>query len=133
MISFDLNNSKLSDALQLAEEFCSSSPIDKALCTRFKLVYEELVTNVFMHATKLNARKLAIQIEAFQDKVRFILSYDGEAFDPTKMGDDVELEKPLEERKVGGLGIFLVKQFASLFEYEYDNGFNRLTVEVEHS
>jgi anti-sigma regulatory factor (Ser/Thr protein kinase) len=35
---------------------------------------------------------------------------------------------PIEERPIGGLGIYLVRQFMDTVEYEYTNGENILTV-----
>ena len=51
----------------------------------------------------------------------------GKKFNPLEMPDpDVNL--PLEEREIGGLGIFLCKQFMDEVEYRYEEGCNILTM-----
>ena len=51
----------------------------------------------------------------------------GVPFNPLENADpDVRLSA--EERKIGGLGIFLVKRTMDKVEYRYENGFNILTI-----
>ena len=42
-----------------------------------------------------------------------------------------ELEKPLSDREIGGLGVFLALQGVDRFDYQRDNGVNRNTLEVD--
>ena len=52
----------------------------------------------------------------------------GVPFDPLKQTDpDVTL--PAEERKIGGLGIFLVKKTMDQVAYRYEDGANILTIQ----
>jgi anti-sigma regulatory factor (Ser/Thr protein kinase) len=59
--------------------------------------------------------------------VTITLEDSGMAFDPRQqdMPTDEELAKPLEEREVGGLGIFLVIRGIDDFHYERVNNTNR--------
>ena len=51
----------------------------------------------------------------------------GMPFDPLEKADpDVTLSA--EERRIGGLGIFMVKKTMDKMEYSYENGFNILTI-----
>ena len=51
----------------------------------------------------------------------------GIPFDPLKSADpDVTLS--VEEREVGGLGIFLVKKTMDAMEYRYEDGYNIVTI-----
>ena len=51
----------------------------------------------------------------------------GKPFNPlAKANPDLKL--PLESRPVGGLGIYMVKQFVDEVDYAYRDGFNILTL-----
>ena len=43
--------------------------------------------------------------------------------------EDPDITKPLEERDIGGLGIFLTKQFMDTVDYKYENNKNILTIQ----
>lgn len=42
--------------------------------------------------------------------------------------EDPDLTLPIEDRPIGGLGIYMVKQFMDGAEYRYDRGWNILTI-----
>ncbi len=130
MARFDLNRDTIADALAYLESFCKKLNTDPESCHRAMLVYEELVTNVFTHAKKGGATMLETRVQMDNGTFLINLIYDGERFDPTKAGN-IDPSLPLEQRTAGGLGIFLVKQFATRFEYSRENNLNRVTVEVK--
>ena len=49
----------------------------------------------------------------------------GKEFDPTRR-EDPDLSLPAEERPIGGLGIFLIKQLMDSVEYRREGGENLL-------
>ena len=51
----------------------------------------------------------------------------GKPFNPFAR-EDPDLTLSLEERPVGGLGIYMVKQFMDQAEYRYEKGFNVTTI-----
>ena len=53
----------------------------------------------------------------------------GVEFNPLK-ADPPDLALNLEERAVGGLGVFLLKEFADSLSYRREQGWNRLTVVI---
>ena len=42
--------------------------------------------------------------------------------------DDPDVTLEIEERQIGGLGIFLAKQYMEEMNYRYENGSNILTM-----
>jgi anti-sigma regulatory factor (Ser/Thr protein kinase) len=56
-----------------------------------------------------------------------------ERFDPT-MTSEVDTSIPLEERKIGGLGIHLAKHMLDDIQYSYSNGASTITIikNLEH-
>ena len=52
----------------------------------------------------------------------------GMPYDPVAR-EDPDINVPAEDREVGGLGVFMVKQMMDDMEYSYQNGKNILTVQ----
>jgi sigma-B regulation protein RsbU (phosphoserine phosphatase) len=57
----------------------------------------------------------------------FIISDSGTPFDPTTKGE-VDTTLSAEERKIGGLGIHLVRQIMDSIDYKREEGKNVLTL-----
>ena len=58
----------------------------------------------------------------------FVLSDSGKEFDPT-MAPDADVTLSAEDRQIGGLGIFLIRQIMNEVKYERIDGKNVLTLE----
>ena len=57
----------------------------------------------------------------------FCFQDEGTPYDPFARKDP-DLTKPIEERPVGGLGIYMTKRFMDRVEYRYEQGRNVTTV-----
>ena len=57
----------------------------------------------------------------------FVLTDSGKEFDPTK-APDADVTLSAEERGIGGLGIFLIRQIMNKVEYQRIEGKNVLTL-----
>ena len=92
------------------------------------LAIEEAVTNVVMYAYPEGEVGNVVIIANFTEGMLiFTISDKGIPFDPTSKTDaDVTLN--VEERPIGGLGIFLVKNLMDFVGYERKNGYNILTL-----
>lgn len=54
----------------------------------------------------------------------------GTPFDPTRETAAPDLAAPLEDRPIGGLGIFMVKKMSKSVSYRRENGRNVLSVTI---
>ena len=68
-----------------------------------------------------------IEVKSDGQCAYFIISDSGTPFDPTTK-EDVDTSLSAEERPIGGLGIFLVKQIMDNVQYEWKDGKNILTL-----
>lgn len=111
----------------LAEELHLSSDVQ----FNINLALEEALANIFSYAYPENESKEAIlQIKQYENQLFFILTDSGVEFDPTKE-DDVDITLPAEERKIGGLGIFLIKNIMNHVSYQRIDDKNILTMELD--
>ena len=62
-----------------------------------------------------------------RDRLIFLLTDKGLSFDPTN-APDADITIPIEERAIGGLGIFLIRSIMNEVSYQRLDGENRLTM-----
>ncbi len=98
---------------------------------RFKvlLVCEEILTNLARHADFGNRPpEVTLVLElAGQQTARLIFRDNGAPFDPREFPDP-ELDAGIEERRPGGLGIYLTKKYATQIDYRSEQGSNILRI-----
>ncbi len=93
-----------------------------------ELAVEEVFVNICQHA----GEAASVRLECVSENnggISIVISDDGVPFNPLECPDP-ELDVPLEEREVGGLGIFLVKNTMDGVRYERRDGRNVLTLTV---
>ncbi|MBQ0069519.1 MAG: SpoIIE family protein phosphatase [Bacteroidales bacterium] len=100
-------------------------PQDKAF--NLNLAIEEAVVNVISYA--YDNKEQPINIAATREGKDLVVTItdNGKAFDPTK-AERPNLNLPVEERPIGGLGIMLVNKIASKVEYRRENESNKLSL-----
>lgn len=110
------------------EEFCEELGLGADVVFNLNLVLEEAMTNVIMYAHPEGGKHDIMLTARTEDGVlSLILEDDGVAFDPTEVPDaDVTLSA--EERSIGGLGIFLIRQIMDDVFYKRENEHNVLTM-----
>lgn len=101
---------------------------DPILVKKLELALEEAVTNVIFHAYKGNGGLIEIQIRGKSKHLLEIeISDRGPKFDPTKDSSFADPTLPLEKRKIGGVGVHLIKQIVDELIYKREMGKNILT------
>lgn len=94
------------------------------------IAVDEIFSNVAYYAYAPETGPVTIRIERTDDPPTVILTFtdEGKPYDPLKAADpDVTLG--VEERKIGGLGIFLVKKTMDAVRYTRRDGQNVLQIE----
>ena len=102
--------------------------LDQGLAMSLNLALEEAVTNVILYAYPKGADGL-VDIEAImaRDMLKFIISDSGKPFDPTA-APEADVTLGVEDRPIGGLGIFLVRNIMDTVSYERVDGKNVLSM-----
>ena len=103
--------------------------IESGLANKLKLAVEEVVTNIISYAYPNKAEdQVEIVVEADKSLIRFIITDSGVEFDPTSVSK-ADTTLTLDERPIGGLGIFLVRNLMDSINYERTDNKNRLRLE----
>jgi len=103
------------------QDAAAEAGLDRVAAYRLRLAIDEIATNIVSYGYDDGGAEEAITLEyrATDAQVIFELIDRGRAFDPLACPlDPDELTKPLEERRVGGLGMFLAKSYVDGFRYE---------------
>lgn len=108
--------------------------LEKADCSikaqmQIDVAVEEIFVNICKYAYHPEKGRTLVRVEVTDEPVTVKITFidHGKPYDPLKKADpDVTLDA--DERPIGGLGIFLVKQTMDAVEYEYKDGSNILTL-----
>ena len=98
--------------------------------TQIDIAVEEMFVNIAHYAYGPEVGQAVVRFEARQDPPAAAITFvdRGAPFDPTARHDpDVSL--PVEQRQIGGLGIYMTKKSMDGMTYERWNGKNILTIE----
>ena len=114
---------------EFVEAISEEKNLDKSLAMSLNLALEEAVTNVIMYAYPPESDGL-VDIEAILRKkdIQFIITDSGSEFDPTA-APEADINLGVEERPIGGLGIFLVRNIMDSVRYERKDGKNVLSMD----
>ena len=96
------------------------------LIFKVNLVLDELSVNIVNYGGE--ASEIEVLLAADADEVRVEISDDGRPFDPLTEAIEPDLDAALEDRAIGGLGIYLVREMMDELHYSRKDGKNRLAM-----
>jgi len=128
----------LAELRRYVKDAADGAGVDAARSYQLQLAVDEIATNIISYGYKDVGASAVISISGeMRDGVLVITLEDrAQAFDPRtmEMPEAEDLAKPLEERTIGGLGIFLATQGVDRFDYrrEGDRNLNIFEVRSGH-
>ncbi|MFH1138157.1 MAG: ATP-binding protein [Pseudomonadota bacterium] len=95
-----------------------------------ELALEEIVTNIIKYGYEDHApHVISVFFETDSREITIVCEDDGHAFNPLH-APPPDLDAPVLERKVGGLGIHLVKEMMDYVVYRREEGKNIVTMKI---
>ena len=92
---------------------------------QINIAVDEIFSNISQYS---GATSATLGCEITDQKIFLRFADNGRPYDPTEQPEpDTTLSA--EDRSIGGLGIYMVKKSMDAVVYEYQNGFNILTIE----
>jgi anti-sigma regulatory factor (Ser/Thr protein kinase) len=93
-----------------------------------RLVLEEVLMNVISYGAEgAKVPDVQLNMEQKEDMLSMEIADNGIAFDPLQLPPP-DLDAEIDDRPIGGLGIFLVRELMDTVTYRRDGDWNRLTV-----
>lgn len=116
--------SELDHLCQNCESIGESFGMSKKLIFEMNLALDELFTNIISYGFQDDKEHIIkIEIKAEDNALLMRIEDDGIPFDPV-IAEEPDLECPIEECKIGGLGIHLIKKLMDEIRYERVNDVN---------
>jgi serine/threonine-protein kinase RsbW len=121
--------SEISRLYEFIEELGSDFSLSPDIVFNLNLVLEEAVVNIINYAyPKEDHESIYLSAKMHEGSIVLVLTDTGKEFDPTAVPEaDVTLSA--DDRQIGGLGIFLIRQIMNEVKYERIEGKNVLTLE----
>ena len=119
------------ELLRFTEEFATHHGISKEDLINIDVILEEIVTNILKYGgMPSDADACTIELILRSSLLEIKVSDSGEPFNPLLL-PEVDTDKGIEDRPIGGLGIHFVKKLTISQHYEYKDGKNVLTLVKE--
>jgi len=128
----------LAELRRYAKEAADGAGIDEARTYKLQLAVDEIATNIISYGYKDVGASAVITIggEIRDGALVVTLEDHAPAFDPrtVRIPGAEDLAKPLEERAIGGLGIFLAIHGVDRFDYcrDGDRNLNIFQIKIGH-
>ena len=121
----------LDSVLDFIHSQIENSNADTKLLMQIDLAVEEIFVNIAHYAYQPGSGDIKVICQAAENEgspeVRIEFSDEGIAFDPLAK-EDPDVTLSVEERGIGGLGIFLVKKYMDFVSYERNGNVNVFTM-----
>ena len=101
--------------------------LDRKATYRLTLAVDEVATNVITHGYEEAGLTGDLTVRAVLESGALTVVLEDRAvpFNPLEQPSPNNLDQPLEDRDIGGLGIYLTVQGVDAFRYEWRDGHNR--------
>jgi serine/threonine-protein kinase RsbW len=120
--------SEVSRAGTLLEDYGRKNKIPPEIMNTFILAVDEIVTNVISYGYEdMDEHIIILDLQKNSKVLTIVIQDDARRFNPLEL-PEADTSKSVEERKIGGLGILLVRKLMDSVEYEYKSGKNFLKI-----
>lgn len=121
---------ELSRLVDAVETFADRHGVDEATAGQLALALDEVFTNAITYGGLPEDSAVEVELGLDGADVVATVSDPGPAFDPLDEGatEAVDTGAPIDDRPVGGLGLFIVRGLARELAYAREGERNRLTL-----
>ncbi len=101
-----------------------TADVPMKVIVQVNIAVDEIFSNIARYS---GATEAIVDISVVQNIITLCFSDNGQTYNPLDKADP-DITKSADEREVGGLGIFMVKNTMDDVRYRYENGMNILTI-----
>ena len=132
-LSLELNSTQegLKELEEAVDKFSGLQGWPVSLDFKIKLILEEVILNALNYGHPDRVTNVSLKVTDLDQKISIEIIDDGKAFNPLKEAPVPDTEAPLEDRPIGGLGVYLVKKLVSDVSYERKDEKNSLRILVK--
>jgi len=118
---------RIVDVLQFINETMCEAGAEGKQSNNINIAVEEVFVNIANYAYLSGDGYVIISVDITADIITIEFIDSGKPYNPL-LKDDPDITLSAEEREIGGLGVFLVKNIMDNVSYRYEGGRNILTI-----
>ena len=113
----------LDEVMAFVEEQMEVYHCSMKMQMQIAVAVEEIYVNIASYAYREQKGNARIRVQSGGEPLQIIITFedDGIPYNPL-LKEDPDITLSAEERKIGGLGIYIVKKSMDQVEYHYQNG-----------
>ena len=123
-ISFMLGPDAGAAVNEFAQQLTSRLNVLPKISSKVSIAIDEIASNIINYS---GAETAEISCSIEKGKISLTFEDNGSPYNPLE-NEDPDITLSAEERQIGGLGIFMVKNMAESMDYKYENNRNTLRV-----
>lgn len=129
-ITVDATIENMNTVIAFVDDFLDQIACPMKSKIQINIVIDEIFGNICHYAYKDSVGAVTVRVESGNTPKAVFLTFtdNGIPYNPLET-EDPDITLSSEERKIGGLGIYLVKKNMDEMKYEYVNQQNRLWME----
>jgi len=122
------NMAALEEADRALDAFAARMAWSETALFQVRLVLEEIMMNVISYGSDgVTTPHVRLHLSQQDTALAMEIADDGVAFDPLQ-APAPDLDADIDDRPIGGLGVFLVRELMDSVTYRREAGWNRLSV-----
>jgi anti-sigma regulatory factor (Ser/Thr protein kinase) len=115
---------------EIANSYLRGRRVPQRTMDATDLVLEEALSNIIRHGfDDAERHEIAVDLRVREGQVEIQVVDDGREFDPASVAP-ADIDEPLQSRRIGGLGVHLLRAFAAEIRYRHAAGKNHLYVRI---
>lgn len=126
-LTLDASLEALAAISDFVVEQARAAGLDEHAVWEVQLAVDEAATNVIQHSYAKADGQMTINTNATESTLEIVICDRGKPFNPEDVPEP-DLVSPLEERKTGGLGLYLMRKLMDRVDFRFENGENILTM-----
>ncbi len=127
-LTIDADIKNLCTVLNFIEQDMQQKQISQDIKAKIMVIAEELFSNIALYAYD-NGGEVCIKTSLYKNIYNLKLIDSGKPYNPIEHKEP-DIHQPVEERPIGGLGIFIAKKMSNFLTYSREKGQNILKIEV---
>jgi serine/threonine-protein kinase RsbW len=119
----------LNEFREFIKEQCSGLPgVNEEILYDVQLAVDEACTNIISHGyAELDPGSIILDLATAPEKLIIVLTDFGHSFEPSS-APIPDVNAPIEERELGGFGLFFIQQSVDEMTYEVTEDGNKMTL-----
>ena len=116
---------------KFAVDACQKLKVDEEKIERFKLAVDEICSNIILYGYKnLEPGNIKLRIRKLNNEIIVEIEDTGHPFNP-ELIETPNLSDNIDEREIGGLGLFFVKEIIDEIDYQNKDGMNCISLKIK--